>query len=332
MTQVTLQAVARRAGVSVSTASRVLNARSGRVPISTATADRVRTAATDVGYVPSAAARCLKTGRSNTLSVIGTSPRFFASPGGFCGEAVRALMSAAVNVGYHLNLLTGNEGEPTGLLADVGLADGLLVLNRDLSDANAHLLGLHRFPKPVVYVFDYPTDEPVDATSPDDVAGGVLAIDALMQRGHRRIGFAQQPLFEGIFRRRRAGWRLGLANRGIEPADTWFFRDLHDFTARFAAEQLTAIVAANDAIGWELCSMLHALGRDDVAVVAFGFDQQHTPRQHDLCVVAQDLSDVVGAAVRRLVGRIGGDDGQRSIQLFDYQLQHADAIPNRNAS
>ena len=134
--QVTLAQVAERAGVAVSTVSRALNAAASSVPISKATVERVREAAEELGYVPGAAGRMLRTGRSRTVGVLAWHPQAYLDVGqpGFVAEILSGVMTTAIERGYHVSLLTGwdaGSADP-GPLADFGLADGVLLVDRDL--------------------------------------------------------------------------------------------------------------------------------------------------------------------------------------------------------
>src|SRR5512135_3641416 len=105
-----LKDVAKEAGVSISTASRVLNKADTPVAISEATKARVLEVARRVGYVPSAAARALRRGSTRTIGVLSDSPADFlraVGQGAFAAEMMRGLMTAALCERLHLLLLTG---------------------------------------------------------------------------------------------------------------------------------------------------------------------------------------------------------------------------------
>ena len=80
MSRIALTDVARQAGVSTSTASRVLNKSQVTVPISEHTRTRVETAASELGYRPSAAARALLTGQTRTFGVLGNNMPPYLQP------------------------------------------------------------------------------------------------------------------------------------------------------------------------------------------------------------------------------------------------------------
>jgi LacI family transcriptional regulator len=157
MSRIALTDVARQAGVSTSTASRVLNKSQVTVPISEHTRTRVETAASELGYRPSAAARALRTGQTRTFGVLGNSPQAFwlwSEGNDFTSEMMRGMMQAAIEHSYHLTLLTGQTAADR--MPDFGMVDGILVLNRDLSETPHIAETLAGSGKPVLYLLDYP--------------------------------------------------------------------------------------------------------------------------------------------------------------------------------
>lgn len=310
--EVTLADVANEAGVSVSTASRVLNQSASRIAISPRTAAKVRGAADRLGYVPHAAARMLRTGRSRTLGVLGAHPAFFASRGSFVGEIMHGLMQGGVEAGYHVTLLTGWEhlAEGNDFHADLGSADGLLVLNRDLYQHPAHLEALRRCRLPTVFALEYPDDPDAFWTAPDDEQGGRLAVEALAAAGHRRIAFVRSAIYPGIFGRRQRGWRTGLAQAGLEPGPILHLDRAEDALGLVDAGA-TAYVCANETIaGW--CR--DALG-DRSVILAFSHSAH--PREPQ---IEHDLADTIRAAVAQLIDRIDGHSPVQH-QIRPYRLR-----------
>ncbi|MDA3960340.1 MAG: LacI family DNA-binding transcriptional regulator [Planctomycetota bacterium] len=309
-----LHAVAKEAGVSVSTASRVLNKAPGTVAISAATIARVRAAANSLGYVPHAAARMLRTGRSRCIGVLGAHPSFFAARGHFTGEIMAGLMRAGVELGYHTTLLTGWEHFVAGgdIHADLGSADGLLVLNRDLYQNPAHMDTIRRCRIPVVYALEHPDGDPdVVYARPDDEQGGRLAVEALRHAGHERIGFGRNREWQGIFGRRQRGWETAMRAAGVELRDDWVFNETPD--PQCVAELgLTAIIGANQSIGRTAHQVLADAGVP-VELVVFGhLDERGAPLQDDPAV-AHDLAGCIARAVHQLVGLIEGKTIDRQI-------------------
>ena len=335
MREITLAAVARRAGVSPSTASRVLSDADTPIPISERTIERVRAAARELDYVPSAAARALRTGRSRTLGVLGASARTFRSirRAGFMSEIMWGLIDAAVECRYHVTLLTGREGEAepedAGRLADLGMVDGVLVLNRDLSRNGDCIDVLRGTRKPVVYVLDYPDDPDAYVSAPDDVQGGHLATQALLEAGHRRIGFVKRPAFAGLFGRRQAGWEQALREAGVDPRPEWVFESSRPDAGAAAAVGVTAVVCANEHIGSAFQRSAEAAGMKvpaDMAMVQFGYDAPDAAGTRSVAAVVDPLADIVGEAVRMLVELVEGGTPVPRRRIFPHTLQRGESL------
>ncbi|MGA7149744.1 MAG: LacI family DNA-binding transcriptional regulator, partial [Microbacterium sp.] len=175
--------VALRAGVSISTVSNALN-RPGTV--SEPLAARVRAAADELGYVPLQAARQLRVGRSGLLgmTVINIANPFFA-------ELVSGAEEAAAAAGYRV--LVGNSDDDvakeTGHLELFERVQVEGVLVSPFGDPSGSIERLRSRGIPVVLVDAVDEAGAMPSVSFDDVAGGRLATDHLLQTGRRRLAF-----------------------------------------------------------------------------------------------------------------------------------------------
>ncbi|HWV22934.1 MAG TPA: LacI family DNA-binding transcriptional regulator, partial [Thermomicrobiales bacterium] len=137
--RVTSQEVARRAGVSRTTVSFVLNGvQTGKV--SDETRARVRRAARELGYVPDAAARTLVSGKTGTVGLV-VSRADHIGVDAFIPQTIQSLAQTCNGFGYRLLIETSDEGQTTydyDQLVGAKRIDGLVVLNPDPAD---HRLG-----------------------------------------------------------------------------------------------------------------------------------------------------------------------------------------------
>ncbi|MEV0645963.1 LacI family DNA-binding transcriptional regulator [Phytomonospora sp. NPDC050363] len=271
----TVRTVAAMAGVSIASASRVLNGHGA----SAETERRVREAAASVGYVPNAVARSLQAQRTDMLALavedIGN-PVYVAM--------MRAIEEVAADAGYRLQVhATGADVAGEVELLD-GLArryvDGLVISPIRITDA--HLTALGRAPTPVVVVGSLPDDmpatkKPIDNVRADSHTGVGLAIRHLVESGRRRIGFVNGPLDTVPGAARRAGYLDALEAEGlpfdpvlVEPAD------FHYAAGRAATRRLLdraepdAILCANDLIAVGALHAVLSAGKrvgEDVALV-----------------------------------------------------------------
>jgi LacI family transcriptional regulator len=266
----TVHTVAARAGVSIASASRVLNGVGG----SAETVRRVRAAADEVGYVPNAIARSLQSQRTGLIALavedIGN-PVYVAM--------MRAIEAVVAESGRQLlvHATGGQVDNETALLRRLAhrYVDGMIVSPIRVTDE--HLAALADSPVPVVVVGQLPPDAPFDNVRTDSRTGAGLAVDHLVAAGRRRIGFLNGPLDTVPGVARDAGFRAALARHGI-PVDERLIEvgDFQYAAGRAAAERLLArtspdaLLCANDLIA---VGALHALlvgGRQvprDVALV-----------------------------------------------------------------
>src|SRR3954465_5959581 len=177
----TIRDVARHAGVSVATVSRVLN----DIPVvRTEMRDRVRDAIADLGYRPSSMARNLSLGRSQAIGVVAP---FFTTPS--VVERLRGVSERAGKRGYGLMLFDVETPEQRAgafrAFARLDRVDGLLVISLPLADDE--VVALERDRLPVVMVdIGHPRGPHVVIA---DGQGGELAGAPLIARAHRQIGF-----------------------------------------------------------------------------------------------------------------------------------------------
>ena len=307
----TIRDVARHAGVSVATVSRVLN----DVPVvSDDMRDRVRRAIAELGYRPSSTARSLSLGRSQAIGVVAP---FFTTPS--VVERLRGVAERARDHGYGLMLFDVETPEQrTAAFSEFarhGRVDGLLVISLPLLDDDVEALARDRLPVVMVDI-GHPR---VPHVVIDDVRGGELAAEHLLARGHRRIGFVgDEPDSRFGFtssEERRRGFRRALRRAGIRPAADLEARGRHGRApARALADALlrrpdrpTAVFAASDTQAVGVLEAAQALGLrvpEDVAVI--GFDDIEIAEPLGLTTVRQPLRQSGARGADLLLGAIAG--------------------------
>ena len=269
----TIRDVAREAGVSVATVSRVLND-SG--PVGVETRRRILEVAAALRYTPDSAARSLITRRTGTLGVL--LPDLY---GEFFSEVIRGIDATAQRGGYHLLVSSSHNDKgavEAAMRAMRGRVDGLVVMSPDV-DAQALVANLADT-TPVVLLNCDVASTAFDALNIDNFGGASAMVRHLLARGHERIGFigGGDRNHDAIERLR--GYRETLAEAGIAPHPEW--ERSGDFTESggyHAATELvaldprpTAIFAANDSMAIGALSAIREAGLDvprDVVVVGF---------------------------------------------------------------
>jgi LacI family transcriptional regulator len=204
----TVRTVADLAGVSIASASRVLNGLGG----STETTRRVREAAEQVGYVPNAIARSLQAQRTGLLALavadIGN-PVYV--------EMMRAIEGVAKQSGYQLLVHATGADPASEMILLRGLArryvDGLVLSPLRITDG--HMAALHRSPVPVVVVGQLPPDAAIDNVRADSHTGVALAVRHLASVGRRRIAFVNGAVDTLPGTARLAAYRHALGEVGM---------------------------------------------------------------------------------------------------------------------
>jgi LacI family transcriptional regulator len=290
----TISEVARHAGVGIATVSRVLN---GSPAVREQTRLRVLDAIAELGYAPNPAARALSTGRTLSIGVVAP---FFTRPSVM--ERLRGISHVLAGAGYRLVLFDverpGQDFESFRTLP--GGLDGLLSIS--LCPPEPDLARFVAAGMPVVLV-DHP-DQRLPGVYTDDVAGGRLATEHLLELGHRRIAFIGdfEHNYHGFMSSamRRTGYEQALAAAGLDVEPQLVRRAAHGrepavaLTRELLAlpEPPTAVFAASDTQAIGVLEAADALGVDvpgDLSVV--GYDDIELARYAGLTTVAQPLEE-----------------------------------------
>jgi LacI family transcriptional regulator len=271
--------VARRAGVSITTVSRVLNPVS-EYPVAAATRRRVLAAASALQYSPSALARALVTRRSHMIGVLlgDIVDPYFA-------EIVRGIEDVARRAGYLVVICNTSRDPGTERRYVTALreyrADAIIFLGGDIFDPptrralERELASMADLGAVALAVAGDHADLP--AIDIDHAAGAEEMVRYLVGLGHRRIGFISGPLTVSTSRYRRQGFLNGMAAAGLN-ADLTEEADFAYSGGQAAAASLlmhepTAIFAANDQMALGVMAACRAAGLSvpgDVSVAGFG--------------------------------------------------------------
>ena len=302
----TIGDVARRAGVSTATVSRVLAGLGGA---RADTRERVLDAARELDYRPSAVARSLKLRTTQTLGLIITD---IENP--FFPQLVRAVEDVAREHGFALLLCNATddpdrEASYLDLLVDRRV-DGVVIAVSGLGARHGEWLA--EPPLPVVLVNTVAPGLPHPSIASDNIDGARQAAAHLLDLGHRRIGVLTAGARNADAPARVAGVRRALEERGFDPravpivvgepgvgggeaALGSLLSDAPDITGVVAYNDLMAIGAmrAIRASGRTVPGDFSVVGFDDVAIAAY--------TDPPLTTVAQAIGELGRWAVERLV-------------------------------
>jgi len=242
MSRQTLSDVARRAGVSKATASRVLN---DSPQVHPETRRRVLDAMAEMDYTPSGAARRLSFGRTLTISVVTS---YLTRPQ--AAERLRGIEAVLSDsefdlVIYNVEAIEKRDQYLRGL-ALAQRTDGLLVVSLPPRVEDARRLSSAAIPV-VVIDAHAPAVQGLPHVIGDDVAGGDAATRHLLDLGHRRIGFIGDE-FDNPFgftssRHRFMGYELALSVAGVRLRSDLVALGAH---SRYEARELSAALLSSD--------------------------------------------------------------------------------------
>lgn len=267
-------AVARRAGVSTATVSRVLNS-SNKVRESTA--NKVRLAIEELNYRPNSYARSLRSGRSNLFGIIVSDIR---NP--FFPDLIEHFEMLATQHGIDVTIANTGYNEQrlvmsVSRLLERGI-DGLAIFTSEVSATALDLLRSTSIPLVLLNQPSLASD--FQTVGVDYIQGFVEAIEHLRMLGHNRIGFVAGPATLSSAVRRRKAFLTAIKSCRLTLKDEWLFEGDHRLTGgRFAAERLfsmryppTAIVCSNDMTALGFLESANRFGRkipEEVSLIGF---------------------------------------------------------------
>ena len=309
----TLEAVARAAGVSRATVSRVVN---GSSKVGPDIRRAVEAAVSELGYVPNPAARSLVTRRSDSIGVVITEPsgRLFTDP--FFPRLLRGISATLSAESRQLVLLMPSSAGDTDRTADylaAGHLDGAILVS--LHELDPLPGRLHRAGVPMVVSPRPGRDLPVSYVDVDNRGGARSAVLHLVEVGCRVIATIAGPLDMAPGIDRLAGYREALVESGLGTE-----RKLEvaaDFTQEGGAAAMTRLLAArpdidgvfaaSDLMAAGALAVLTAAGRrvpEDVAVVGYDDSPVATTTNPPLTSVRQPIEEMGTEMARLLLNAI----------------------------
>jgi LacI family transcriptional regulator len=306
--RVTINDVARTAGVSVATVSKVIN---GRYGVAVRTSERVQQVIDDLGYESSLVARSLRSHRTNVIGIL------VAEFEPFSTEILKGTSQAITETGYELLAYSGGGRAGTTVgwerkyLSRLSgtLIDGAILVTPTVVEPGASV--------PVVAIDPHTGPAGMPTVDSDNFAGASTATRHLLGLGHRRIGFlGGRPDLESS-RQREDGYRSALAGAGIE-ADPLLMRVGGYRRASSVeparelltmADRPTAIFAANDLSALGVMDAAAELGLTipgDVSLVGFDNIPESAMTTPPLTTVNQPIQQMGSAAVDLLIHLMDG--------------------------
>lgn len=331
---VRIQEVARAAGVSVSTVSRVLN---GKDDVAAATKVRVRKIIDELGYSSSLAAKSMRSRRTDVIGVV-----IFDLSLSFNTEVVRGIAQVVQAQGYDLMVYTSNRAnhrdDPTWERKVVtqlngSLVDGIIVVTPSTINLSTNY--------PLVTIEPCAEGE-FPAVLSTNQEGSREAVSYLINLGHRRIGMIGGTARLLSARQRRLGYEAALQQAGLPlSAELYAEGDYSSPVAAGAARQLltlperpTAIFAANDQSAFAVLAVaaeLKIVVPQALSVIGFDNTPESAHTVPPLTTVDQSITGLGSRAAELLISLIQGEGVANTLYQLPTRLivrESCQPLPN----
>lgn len=326
----TIYDVARQAGVSHQTVSRVINGKEGVLPETRA---QVLSAIEELGFRPNAIARSMSQGQTHTLACI--SPNLtdytFAS-------VIEGAENEARQHGYFLLSATAATAEAmrdlVEELAGRRRVDGLIVINPYADSRHEYMPANF----PIVFVGACSREAHIDSVSLNDEKAAYDAAQHLLGLGHRTIAMVTGPMSENCSQDRCTGFLRALRESGLAPDQAmivegdWSATSGQDAFFHFVEQGRapSAVFAQNDrmamgiisaarATGWRVPGDLSVIGMDDMPLASY-FDPPLTTMHQDMQQIGQEATHLLLQKLETPEAR------QKHVQLPAYLVERQSTI------
>lgn len=305
---VTIQDVARTAGVSVSTVSRVLN---GKLDVARDTQDRIHSVINDLGYTTNLAARSMRSQRKNLIGLVMPD---IAYP--YAIEVMKGVNRAIAESEFDLLVYTTGDVRKTGRayaekkyvsLLTNSISDGVIIVAPVVAEFNTG--------EPIVSIDPVMSNPSYPSVHATNYQGAVDAMDYLLGLGHKRIGCISGRAELESSNRRLMGYRDALKKAGI-PVDEKLIAS-GDYTTDSGVtcanellsldDRPTAIFASNDQMAMGVYKVAQEMGLqipNDLSLI--GFDNITESLYMGLTTVDQFISEMGFVATQMLMKIIEG--------------------------
>ncbi len=326
----TLKDIARETGFSINTVSRALRNDSF---LSEKTRKKINDAAEQLGYIQNNLAYSLRTGSSQTISIIAGD---IANP--YFSIFIKGIEKIMEQHGYTVLVLNSNEDETKELAAiKTSLnkkVDGILIC--PVQKTTDNILYLKKFNTPFVLFGRHFNQLKTNYVIPDEKQGGYLAAKYLIDHGHRNILFLIANEYISSSGQRLTGCKLAFTEAGLcfPPENVYHFNiaspDLFNrfVTGEVRLDSITAILCFSDVIGHECIFALKSLGKkvpEDISIVGFDDIQSMFVLSTALTSVASK-EKIASPVAELLIEKMHSDDGKYRTMVLDVVLSPGETV------
>lgn len=325
---VTIKDVAREAGVSISTVSKVIN----RKPtISDATVAHVEEVMRRLDYAPNSRAANLARRSTHNIIYLTSLPKDIAYVNPHMFDIMCGVQNSLAEKGYTLTLVdTTVEPESSSIVERIIMqqsADGLIIHGAAMDRSLSTLLLKRKFPHIII---GQPEDTRMCWVDTNHKLGGQIAAEHLLERGYTRIGFLGEKDTDQISNQRLAGLRSAMFGAFLDVRDDWIFHSEGDLAGSYQAalsllrmkDRPDAVICSSNLLAYGFHRMAQMLGvniPEDIAMITFD--------QYPFSAVIDPLPTVVQIDVRDM-GRTAGKLLLQEIKKPDLRVQSFTTLPH----
>lgn len=217
---VTIKDIAREAGVSPSTVSRVI---SKHTRISKETSERVKRIMDEMGYHPNVMAKSLASRSTKTLAIVLPRPAEELFQDFFFGELLRGILAHSTKAGYDMLLSAASspsdELETITRLVQGGRVDGVILLSSREDDPLIYLLSKQNFPTVLIGRTNKVNN--IITVDTDNEEAAFDATTHLINQGHKRICFVNGPQNLTVSQDRLSGYKKAMEKANLPVHQDW---------------------------------------------------------------------------------------------------------------
>lgn len=308
---VSIKDVAKAAGVSIASVSRVLTNSPG---VGEETTKRIRAVMEELDYRPNLGARNLVTRQTGNIAVAFSRGNSFILGNPFFSRVLEGV--ATVLDQLHYNTLISFTSQQQKRLFETQSVDGIILFAPRTGELS--LEWLRQTVLPIVVIGSYLDESPFPCVRPDDEGGIYLAVKSLYELGHRHIGLVNGPSSSVKSNKCLDGYKRALNELGLPLRDDQIY-EVGEFDAVKAAKamtgplagrrQMTGVVCAADYIAMGVIRAASTVGLrvpEDLSVVGFGDVPFAEFFQPSLSTVHTDLVGIGREATSTLINLIQG--------------------------
>ncbi|MCK5146728.1 LacI family DNA-binding transcriptional regulator [bacterium] len=331
----TLADIAKQAGVSKMTVSRVL---SGKGQVARGTRDKINAIIDDIGYQPNWIARSLASNRSMILGVIIPKIEHMFLDN-YIAQILSGITDVALKNNYKIMLCPvappPEEKQEYINLARTKLLDGMILLKTKIKDPNLESLAHSEFPFVLVNFKKY--ERHYNFVDSQNIQGARIAVEYLYQKGHRDIAFVSGSMEETNGKDRLKGFEDAMHNLGLSyPPERIVYGNFEKDAAYHISDKLldstnlpTAIFCADDYMAIAVMKRIKEKGLKvpkDIAVIGFDDIELSAYVKPALTTIRQPMEELGKNSAQILLDLINGVQTAPIHKLLNVELIERESV------